>query len=273
MSKPSRIQFLDQVEQLIAKRFPSVKLQRSEADFSLRVNGNWASLENLYRVSVAENATASYADRLSRNVEQWVVELLHAMEQSPDELASYEELRPRILPVVVAKISQVASGIALVSQQLLDRLAVGYVIDDDKAMSYISVERLEQWNIPLDELHETAISNLIARSEMLQAHAAQDDEGKINLILIQTMDGYDASRILLPGLYDRLREYLGAPFVAGIPNRDILVCFRDDPETVSRLRERILQDFRTMPYQVTDELFLVTADGIASYNPVEDRSL
>lgn len=267
------MEFLGQVEGLIAKRFPSIKLERDEADFSLRINGNWASLENLYRGSVAEIAPGIYAERLARNVEKWVIELLRAMEQSPDESASYEELRKRILPVVVANVSQVAAGVALLSQELLDRLAVAYVVDDEQSMSYISINRFEQWGIPLEELHETAIANLTARSELLQAHAAQDGEGKINLILIQTMDGYDASRILLPGLYDRLREYLGTPFVAGIPNRDILVCFRDDPETVGRLRERVLQDYQTMPYQVTDELFLVTADGIAPYNPVEDRSL
>ena len=70
-----------------------------------------------------------------------------------------------------------------------------------------------------------------------EAEAAQDEEGRVNLILFQTMDGYDASRVLLPTLHDRLREYLGSPFAAGIPNRDILLCFRNDDETVARLRD------------------------------------
>ena len=38
----------------------------------------------------------------------------------------------------------------------------------------------------------------------MSAHAAQDEDGRINLILFQTMDGYDASRILLPTLHERL---------------------------------------------------------------------
>ena len=83
------------------------------------------------------------------------------------------------------------------------------------------------------------------------------------MILFQTMDGYDASRILLPTLHDRLREHLGSPFAAGIPNRDILLCFRDDEETVSRLKAQIAEDFRRMPHQVTDQLLLITPDGIA----------
>ena len=103
----------------------------------------------------------------------------------------------------------------------------------------------------------------MSRSESMSAHAAQDDDGRINLILFQTGDGYDASRLLLPTLHERLREHLGSPFAAGIPNRDILLCFRNDEETVARLKDQIADDYRQMPHQVTDKLLLVTADGIA----------
>jgi uncharacterized protein YtpQ (UPF0354 family) len=98
----------------------------------------------------------------------------------------------------------------------------------------------------------------------MPAHAAQDEGGKINLILFQTLDGYDASRVLLPTLNARLKEHLGSPFCAAIPNRDILLCFRNDPDSVSRLRQQIADDFRTMPHQVTDKLLLVTPDGLAA---------
>ena len=115
----------------------------------------------------------------------------------------------------------------------------------------------------LETLHKTAIDNLTARSQEISAHAAQDENGNVNLILFQTMDGYDASRILLPTLHDRLKEHLGSPFAAGIPNRDILLCFRDDEETVGRLSQQISDDYQKMPHQVTDKLLLVTPDGIA----------
>jgi hypothetical protein len=77
------------------------------------------------------------------------------------------------------------------------------------------------------------------------------------------MDGYDASRVLLPTLHERLRPYLGSPFGAAIPNRDILLCFRNDTETVARLKNQVGEDYRSMPHQVTDQLLLVTPDGIA----------
>ena len=59
-------------------------------------------------------------------------------------------------------------------------------------------------------------------------------------------------------LLKRLREHLGSPFVAGIPNRDILLCFRNDDETIDRLRDQIKHDYQSMPHQVTDKLMLVT---------------
>src|SRR5205814_8185313 len=127
-----------------------------------------------------------------------------------------------------------------------------------------SQAQFSSWNMDVDQLHETALGNLISRSESMAATAAQDEDGKINLIIFQTCDGYDASRILLPTLHERLSEHLGSPFAAGIPNRDILLCFRDDEETVNRLKSQIAEDFRSMPHQVTDRLLLVTQDGIAS---------
>src|SRR5205085_262459 len=98
--------------------------------------------------------------------------------------------------------------------------------------------------------------------EAIAAHASPpDDDGQISLILFQTMDGFDASRVLLPTLHEKLREYLSSPFAAGIPNRDILLCFRNDDETVDKLRKQIADDFLRMPHQVTDKLLLVTPDG------------
>jgi uncharacterized protein YtpQ (UPF0354 family) len=115
----------------------------------------------------------------------------------------------------------------------------------------------------IDDLHAIAIKNLVAKSEAINAHAAQDESGAINLILFQTMDGYDASRILCRRCTNASASTWAAPSRRH-PNRDILLCFRDDEETVNRLKSQITEDFRSMPHQVTDRLLLVTQDGIAS---------
>lgn len=256
MSTPSRDEFVEQVFQCVAERFPLVKITMGEQPFSMKVNGHVASLENLYR------SVALHPDESRHQIERWVVELLRAAEGSPDRTGSFDELKDRILPMILAD-KDVAAHRNTVTQPLIEGLHVAYAIDSDRTIAYIPEIHFERWNITRDELHEAAIANLVTRSEAMNAHAAQGEDGRVNLILFQTMDGYDASRVLLPTLHEKLREYLGSPFAAGIPNRDILLCFRNDDETVARLRDQIAEDHRKMPHGVTDKLLLVTADGIA----------
>ena len=92
-------------------------------------------------------------------------------------------------------------------------------------------------------------------SQQLAADAAQDETGQVNLILFQKGDGYDSSRLMLPTLHERLREHLGSPFLAAIPNRDILICIRHDSQILASVRSQVAQDFRTMPRQITERLF------------------
>ena len=256
MASPSREQFVEQVLQCVAERFPLVKISRGEAPFSMKVNGHVASLENLYRSVVL------HPDESRHQIERWIVELLRAAEGSPDRNGSFDELRDRILPMILSE-KDIASHRNTVTQPLIEGLHVAYAIDSDRTIAYIPEAQFESWGVSREDLHAAAIENLVSRSEAMAAHAAQDEDGQVNLILFQTMDGYDASRVLLPTLHERLREYLGSPFAAGIPNRDILLCFRNDDETVARLRDQIGEDHKKMPHGVTEKLLLVTADGIA----------
>ena len=260
MAAITRDHFARQVIELVRARFPLVKIARAEQNFSLRVNGHVASLENLYRMALLR------PDDVKHHVERWAVELLRAAEGTPDQGAPFDEVKDRVLPMVVpetkAKSSE-ADAASVVTQPLVPGLQVAYAIDSDRTIAYIPRAAFKRWKLSVDELHEIAIENLVKRSESINAHAAADDDGAVNLILFQTMDGFDASRILLPTLHGRLREHLGSPFVAGIPNRDILLCFRNDEQTVERLSEKISEDYRQMPHQVTDKLLLITPDGVA----------
>jgi hypothetical protein len=255
MSELSRDQFVEQVVQHLRVKFPLVKIATGDSPFSLRVNGQIAGLENIYRMS-----TLRPADRLHQ-IDRWIVELLRASEGTPDRSGSFEEIKDRILPMVLSGNSEGYKN--TVNTPLVDGLITAYAIDQDRTISYIPPERFVDWDITVEQLHELAIENLVARSESLAAHAAEDDNGEVNLILFQTMDGYDASRVLLPTLHEKLRGFLGSPFGAAIPNRDLLLCFRDDKETVARLKKQVAEDYRSMPHQVTDQLLIVTADGIA----------
>jgi hypothetical protein len=256
MSEPIRDQFAQQVIDIVRAKFPLIKIPRADQPVSMRVNGSIHSLENLFRI------TRLRPEHLREDVERWAIELLRVAEGMPRDEESFEQLKDRILPMLLPETSSDPDLDILVNQPLVAGLRVTYTVDSDKTFSYISRPALERWEVSLDDLHELSLQNLVARSEAINAHAANDDNG-IYLILFQTMDGYDASRLLLPTLHERLREHLGSPFAAGIPNRDILLCFRNDDDTVSKLRDQIQKDFQRMPHQVTDKLLLITPDGIA----------
>jgi len=260
MSALSREKFIEEILKCVPEKFPLVKLARGDDSFSLRVNGHVVSLENIYRTAVLR------PEDMRHHIERWIVELLRAAEGNPDRTGSYDELKERILPMILAD-GEDSAHQHTVTQPLVDGLLIAYAIDSDRSIAYIPRVQFENWGVSRDDLHETAIDNLVARSESMSAQAAQDESGQINLIMFQTGDGYDASRVLLPTLYERLREHLGGPFVAAIPNRDILLCFRNEPDTVDRVRTQVAEDYRRMPHQVSDRLLLVTADGIAPWTP------
>src|SRR3954464_11829842 len=87
MSEPTREQFVEQVITTVKSRFPLVKIARAEQSFSLKLNGNIASLENLYRIIVLR------PDDAQHQIERWAVELIRAGEGTPDADASFDELK------------------------------------------------------------------------------------------------------------------------------------------------------------------------------------
>lgn len=263
MAEAPREEFLENVMTIIRQRLPLAKVDRVEGSFALRINGRIAGMENLYRSCQLKPETVQH------QVERWAVELIRVSEGTPDDEAALEEVKERILPAVVNEAFAEASESHLAQQPFVANLRIVYALDSDRTISYLQKGTVKRWNLSDEQLHELAIDNLVKRSESIAAHAAQNEEGQIDLILFQTLDGYDAARVLLPTLHERLKEHLGSPFCAGIPNRDILLCFRNDPQTVERLRGQIAKDFEQMPHQVTDQLLLVTADGIAARDAEE----
>jgi hypothetical protein len=258
MAQTTREQFAQQVIEIVRAKFPLVQIARAEQPFSMRLNGQIASLENLYRI------TRLRPKHLREHIERWAVDIVRVAEGMPRDIEeSFEDLKERILPMLLTGSSLDPDVKVIVNQPLVAGLRVGYAVDAEKTISYVSTPALDRWQVSIDDLHQIAVNNLVARSEAINAHAAQDEEGDIYLILFQTLDGYDASRLLLPTLHERLREHLGSPFAAAVPNRDILLCFRNEDDTVDKLRDQVQKDFRRMPHQVTDKLLLITPDGIA----------
>ena len=118
-----------------------------------------------------------------------------------------------------------------------------------------------RWNKAHKELLDIAIANLDEASRKMQMQSTDNDEAK--WVAIETKDGFDAARILVPKLREFLASQLGSPFRFAIPNRDFLICWNTGASTrfSDFTASKIQKDFESQPYPLSPHVFEVTADG------------
>ncbi|HET9435628.1 MAG TPA: DUF1444 family protein [Candidatus Limnocylindrales bacterium] len=113
------------------------------------------------------------------------------------------------------------------SQPLVDEgpcgIAVVYALGVGAYDVIVNGDHLLSWGVKAADLQDTALANLAAWS----ASAAWTDEvsGERRLLSSDTGDGWDAARILLPDVLDRLGRELGATgrVLVGVPERHLLI--------------------------------------------------
>jgi uncharacterized protein YtpQ (UPF0354 family) len=113
------------------------------------------------------------------------------------------------------------------SQPLLDEgpcgLAVVYAMPATGFDVIVNADHLLSWGVTVVEVQDAALANLSAWS----SSAAWTDEvsGERRLISSDTGDGWDAARILLPDVRDRLVAELGpvGRVLIGLPERHLLI--------------------------------------------------
>jgi uncharacterized protein YtpQ (UPF0354 family) len=124
-------------------------------------------------------------------------------------------LMPQLMP------QEYLSRMDLISRPFGDNVVVGYVLDSEKTYAYVTERDYEGWGIDTNQMHTVALENLDARSKGLEATVI---EGSNGLIAVNTLDGFDASRILLAELRERFAEILGTTdFFFGVPRFSYLL--------------------------------------------------
>jgi hypothetical protein len=114
-----------------------------------------------------------------------------------------------------------------------------------------------------EELEDISRRNLDKYVPELSVQIVESREGG-KAAIVSEQDGYDAARLLLTGLHRRLGPQLGGDFFVATPARDMFIAFTGGPDPfLRRLTGRVSQDFRRLPYPITDQLFFVTRDGVA----------
>jgi hypothetical protein len=248
--------FGEQVAKILQRHFPDRAVELA-GPMDLVLNGKHLGLENLYRmvqydpgrgVEIVEN----YLERLMEG---------DAVGSMPLPLSvAKPRIMPRIQPVTIFEHldrEQVAH-IPFVNDTV-----IVFVIDMPHMTVSITVEQLMRWGLTSDDLDIIARQNLANYAPHLEIQFVESAEGGRAAILA-VQDGYDAARLLLDSLYERLAHELKGNFYVAVPARDMFLALTCDPsDFVERLHKRIQLDYKRLPYPITNQFFVVTRDGVA----------
>ncbi|TVQ34344.1 MAG: DUF1444 family protein [Phycisphaeraceae bacterium] len=248
--------FAEQVVEMLRRSHPDYEVELVGPSEAL-VNGRRLDLDNLYRL------VAHSPERGAEIVEQYLDHLFAGDSLGLDSLP-LEIAQPMIMP----RIHHESIFGRLTREQVahvpyVNNTVVLFVIDLPHMTVSITTEQMIRWELDAEQLDEMARENLQRYSPELELQIVESQEGGKAAILSQ-QDGYDAARLLLSGLHQRLAPELGGDFLVATPARDMFLALSCDPEQfVNRLQDRVAKDYRRLPYPITSSLFLVTQDGVA----------
>jgi uncharacterized protein YtpQ (UPF0354 family) len=157
----------------------------------------------------------------------------------------------------------------LVCRPFFEGLSVDYALDDAKSYQLLRQPTLDGWHVGQDEIEARAIANLEAASVSVPLEAKRRLNQRAYAI-VNTSDGYDAVRLLLPNFMARLRATLEAPRVfVGIPSRDFLVAWTPDFAGRKGFALKLREDAVIRNHPLTDMLFSSSEAGVALATPEE----
>ncbi len=248
--------FGEQVFAILRRHWPDREVELT-GPFDLIVDGRHLGLENVYRMVLGD------PERGTDIVEDYLEKILDGDELGtsviPWELAK-QRIMPRIQPETIFR--------QLDREQVahvpwVNGTVIVFVLDMPQVTVSLTVEQAVRWGVDMDTLDEIARRNLEKYSPELNIQVIESRDGGRAAILNE-YDGYDAARLLLGRLHERLAPELDGDFLVATPARDMFVAMTSNPpDFVDRLRKRVAQDYRRLPYPITRELFLVTRDGVA----------
>jgi uncharacterized protein YtpQ (UPF0354 family) len=224
----------------------------------IAVEGRRVDLEDLHRATLHGQEAAD--ELVQRFVDAYLGTVRLEQTPLPFELARGHVL-PRIQPLRFFKGRRPD---LLATQAFVNDTVILYVIDLNNSLTPVTLEQLIRWGVSVEELDETARMNLAEHEPDLEVKVFHGDDGAA--AVFNTGDGYDASRLLLGHLHEKLAPELGREFLVAIPTRDVFIAFPLQPaDFADRLHKRVRVDYKKLPYPITDDLFLVARDGVAGF--------
>jgi uncharacterized protein YtpQ (UPF0354 family) len=176
---------------------------------------------------------------------------------------SFEAASPDLMPLLQANFDVRRYGFEPAQTAIPGNLSVVYVVDGDGGLTVVRPEDVERWGTTVPELHELALDNLLRQTNE-EEKLLCEPSGNLELCGWGSGDGYDATRMVVPGLRRQIVREYGGPAVYAVPMDDVFVALPIDllerGNAEERFRSKVQQDFQTTENPVSPELF-VERDG------------
>jgi uncharacterized protein YtpQ (UPF0354 family) len=248
--------FGEQVARILHRQFPDRQVELA-GPMDLILSGKHLGLDNLYRMVQYE------PERGLEIVENYLERLVEGDSFSATPLP-LSVAKPRIMP----RIQPVAVFDHLDREQVahvpfVNDTVIVFVLDLPQMTVSITIEQLLRWGLDVEDLDTIARDNLAHYAPDLEIQLVDSSEGG-RAAIVARQDGYDAARLLLGTLYERLAPELKGDFYVAAPARDMFLAISLAPISfVDRIQRRVDEDHRRLPYPITNSLFVVTRDGVA----------
>lgn len=255
--------FAEHVAAMLRRMQPDQQIQLT-GPREMIVNGRRLDLDNLVRLVNRD------PERGVEIVEHYLDHLFSGESQVMSS-ATFEFARARIMPRIQPEtIFNHLTREQVAYVPFVNGTVIVFVMDLPHMTVSITTEQMVRWGVTAEDLEEIARKNLDHYTPELSVQIVESKEGG-RAAIVSEQDGYDAARLLLTSLHRRLSPQLGGDFYVATPARDMFVAMKGDPEPfVRRLRGRVEQDYRRLPYPITPSLFYVTRDGVAGTEPMSN---
>jgi uncharacterized protein YtpQ (UPF0354 family) len=189
-------------------------------------------------------------DRQDEIVDGLVQEAVRRMEEGNTK-RSFSEVRNQLMPMLKRSVdvSRIDNDPAT---KRFDDLEVLYAVQGDHYFTVATKDDLARWGQSVDAIDSLALSNLEKQTNKDQKLLCEPSGGQ-KLCGWASGDGYDASRMLVPGLRRQIVKELGGPAVYAVPLESVFVALTRNYAPV--IKGKVLQEFTTGKNPLSPELF------------------
>ena len=189
-------------------------------------------------------------DRQDEIVDGLVQEAVRRMEEGNTK-RSFSAVRDQLMPMLKRRVdvSRIENDPAVTQ---FDDLDVVYAVQGDHYFTVATKDDLARWGQSVDEIDSLALSNLEKKTNANQKLLCEPSGGQ-KLCGWASGDGYDASRMLVPGLRRQIVKELGGPAVYAVPLESVFVALTRNYAPV--IKGKVLQEFTTGKNPLSPELF------------------